>query len=369
MLQVNYVSIADINLISSYPFGNQTDTERWSSGAEKDIKVVQFGRSTSYLGFIASNGTVGPPRNFASLEFQSSKLFSWVGSFTGSNYNMFHMHAVTPNNVTNSRWVGLRLNFLSLGTSYFSSSLDLNVVPSSGHSIPFSKSMAATAFNNKIITYTSPETGPAFINSFDLAAGKWYGVGLVSEETPSKVPIGGVVGGVVGGLLVIAIAVFFFIRRRRHRSAPKANDSTELAQLSPGVNKVTGVKQEYSQYDHEHTQHDQGYAQHDQGYVAYEQGYPQPPSFVPPPTSASHDTDISYKVPALTHSAASTASPTTTNSSYVSPTSYRDSTFPPGSPDSVFAKSNVSSFGRGPQLVPSSPGASSDARSPQSISP
>ncbi|KAG0378647.1 hypothetical protein BGX24_003261, partial [Mortierella sp. AD032] len=272
------------------------------------------------------------------------------------------------------------------------SSSSLNLVASKGPSVPFSKTMAGTALNQNIITYTVPESGPGVINRFDPAKGIWSGDGLLPTTTgpitatptpdppSSKSSIGAIVGGVAGGILIIAIAVFFFVRRRR-QNTPKSTDSAELAQLSPNVNKFDGNIQghgqhdqgnvQYSQgyvpYEQGYVQHDQGYVQHNQGYVAYEEGYPQPPTFIPPPSTVNRDIlDTSCKVP--TEPEETQASPTATSSSYVSPTSYRDSTLSTGSPEFVVEKTNRSLVSHGPQYFPNSPVVASDARSPQSIS-
>ncbi|KAF9910580.1 hypothetical protein EC991_006139 [Linnemannia zychae] len=130
-LEVNYVSVADINAPTARPIGNQLNPTKWASGAPKAcfaypssaqansvIKVIQFGAGTSYMSYISPDGAIAEPTFFASLEFQSPKLFSWIGSFTATNYNMFHMYTVTPSNVTGSRWVGLRMSFAPNGGSY-----------------------------------------------------------------------------------------------------------------------------------------------------------------------------------------------------------------------------------------------------------
>ncbi|KAF9910584.1 hypothetical protein EC991_006143 [Linnemannia zychae] len=476
-LQVNSVSLANITLPTVETIATTIATA-WSSTAEKAcyaassstqtnkaaLKVVQFGTGMSYMSFISGN-SIGDPLTFDTLKLESPKLFSWIGSFSAVNLDMFHMYAISPSSGTGSNWIGLRLNvgqsagslynrvtgeypkasnpllsvgtytpsnnnevaqgysiifdrigagevfatkgnskadpnntipFLTLtligsvnmngykltsnaisttleGTGYIldraadgvstvmysitpNSALDLNLVPSSGPSIPFSTSIAAAGLYNTIVTYTSSNTGPAFINTFDLTTNRWSGAGLLPEVIPPKSSsIGPIVGGAAGGLLVIGAAVFFFVRRRRRRQAAlKANDSTELAQLSPNTSKFGGG--------------DQGYAQHDHGYVAYEQGYPQPPSFVPPPPIAGQYTDAAYKEPAFSEAGTPLASPTANSYSYVSPTSYRDSAYPSVGPESVLVKSNRSSTGHSPQYIASSPGASSNARSPQSVS-
>ncbi|KAF9127926.1 hypothetical protein BGW39_005476 [Mortierella sp. 14UC] len=130
-LEVNYVSVADINAPTARPIGNQLNPTKWASGAPKAcfaypssaqansvIKVIQFGAGASYMSYISPDGAIAEPTFFSSLEFQSPKLFSWIGSFTATNFNMFHMYTVTPSNVTGSRWVGLRMSFAPSGGSY-----------------------------------------------------------------------------------------------------------------------------------------------------------------------------------------------------------------------------------------------------------
>jgi hypothetical protein len=163
---------------------------------------------------------------------------------------------------------------------------------------------------------------------------------------------------------VIALAVFFLIRRRRWQSAQKNANSAELAKLNSDENKNAGFGAGYVQYDPGYIQYDHGYVPYDQGYVQYDQqqqGYPLSPTFFPPPPTpaVNQDLDESYKVDA-TDSA--------TNNPYVSPTPYRDSiSHLSESPESVLAASAKSSAIQGPQYVPNSTAAASDARSPQAV--
>lgn len=69
------------------------------------------------MSFISPDGAIADPSSFADLEFQSPKLFSWVGSFTGSNYNVFHMSSVKASTLSGSHWIALRLSFLKEGGS------------------------------------------------------------------------------------------------------------------------------------------------------------------------------------------------------------------------------------------------------------
>ncbi|KAG0275040.1 hypothetical protein BGZ95_009238, partial [Linnemannia exigua] len=281
-----------------------------------------------------------------------------------------------------------------------STSYSLNRISMSGgsQSLPFTNIKAIAALNNQILTYSSNGTAASF-NVFDLSTSTWSGSNLVSAPGPGDDPTpaksstsgGAIVGGVVGCLVVIAaLAAFLFLRRRR-QSAQKSADDVVRAQKSPNVNKPDGTDQGHVHYDPGHGQYaqeyvpyDQGYIQHDQGYIAYDQRYPQPPSFIPPPlppplaaatTTAItpapliiHDEDVSYKVPAATEADDTPASPTMYSASYISPTSYRDSTFAPRSPESVINKSEILSIGHSPQYVPNALVAVSEARSPQLVS-
>lgn len=132
MLEVNYVSLTNINAPTFRSIGSSINSLKWSAGAPKAcyaapssnqansiIKVVQFGRGTSYMSYISPGGAVADPTSFTGLEFQSPKLFGWVGSFTTSNYNVYHMYAVSASTSTveKSHWISLRLSFLSTGGS------------------------------------------------------------------------------------------------------------------------------------------------------------------------------------------------------------------------------------------------------------
>ncbi|KAK3835200.1 MAG: hypothetical protein JOS17DRAFT_788277 [Linnemannia elongata] len=237
-----------------------------------------------------------------------------------------------------------------------SQSNTLTTVYVSGSSLPFSNILAASGLNSGIITYSSNGTVASF-NIFDVKSGTWSGNGLVSTSvvdpnSTSSTPIGVIIGGIVGGLIVIAIIIIFLVRRRRQGSQ-KSDDSAELARLNTDETKAAGFDQGYVQYDH-------GYVQYNQGYIQYDQGHQHTPTFFPlPPTLTNQDAEDSYKVDAP-------ASPT---NPYVSPTSYRESTFRPlESPEGLFSRSLKLPVSNGPQYVPNSSLTASDARSPQLVS-
>ncbi|KAF9536276.1 hypothetical protein EC957_011752 [Mortierella hygrophila] len=232
----------------------------------------------------------------------------------------------------------------------------LNTVYVSGPSLPFSNILTASSLNSGILTYSSNGTVASF-NVFDVNSGTWSGNGLVSAAVvdpnlTSSTSIGAIIGGVVGGLLVIALAIFFFVRRRR-QGAQKSANSAELARLNSDGAKTSGFDQGYVQYDH-------GYVQYNEGYIQYDQGYQQTPTFFPPPpTPINQGADDSYKADA----------PASLTNPYVSPTSYRESaTHAVESPKSLFSRPVKLSVSHGPQYVPNSSIAASDARSPQLVS-
>ncbi|KAG0378646.1 hypothetical protein BGX24_003260 [Mortierella sp. AD032] len=251
---------------------------------------------------------------------------------------------------------------------------------------------AVAPLNNQILTYSSNGTAASF-NVFDLSTYTWSGNNLASapasmdDPTPAKssTSIGAIIGGVTGCLVAIAALAAFLLLRRRRQSAYKSAKDAVLAQQSPNANKPEGADQGHvhfdpghGQYVQEYVPYDQGYSQHDQEYIAYDQGYPQPPTFIPPPPPAAttviapaplvvHDENFAYKVPAPTEADDPPASPTIYSASYISPASFRDSTFAPGSPESVFTKSERLSIGNSPQYVPNAHVAVTEARSPQVV--
>ncbi|KAF9323477.1 hypothetical protein BGZ91_003563 [Linnemannia elongata] len=229
----------------------------------------------------------------------------------------------------------------------------LSTVYVSGPSLPFSNILAASGLNSGILTYSSNGTVASF-SVFDVSKGTWSGNGLLPAAVvdPNSTRIGAIIGGVVGGLLIIALIIFFFVRRRR-QGAQKSAENAELAHLNSDEIKTSGFDQGYVQYDH-------GYVQHNQGYIQYDQGYQHTPVFFPPPpTPTNHGLDDSYKVDA-------SASPT---NPYVSPTSYRESASRPvESPEILFSRSVKLPVSHGPQFIPNSSAAASDARSPQLVS-
>ena len=266
--------------------------------------------------------------------------------------------------------------------------------------------MAGAAYGKQIVTYSVPPTGgDAYFNSFDTVSGTWSGSGLITLPGDSTIDpggksstsIGAIVGGVVGGLLVIALAVFFFVRRRR-QSAEKSAPAAQPVQQTSEVNKFDEANHghipppvqqiQYDQTPVQYTQYEQpqspfaqayqvqydpnqgqqvqynfAHAQPDQGYVTYNnQGGYQPPTFVHSPVSQqSSETPIQtpYKLfqPAGVAASDSVGSPMSTTaysspSPYISPSSHRDSTYPPGTPESSHAKPDKTSLPQNPQYIP-----------------
>ncbi|KAG0038706.1 hypothetical protein BGZ82_011101 [Podila clonocystis] len=93
-----------------------------------------------------------------------------------------------------------------------------------GNVPPFSPSIAATALNSQIVVYRTSSSGvsTSSLNSFDTVRGTWSGPSLIEvyvpSSFPSEAPLGAIIGGVVGGLVVIALAIGFFVYRRRQNN-------------------------------------------------------------------------------------------------------------------------------------------------------
>jgi hypothetical protein len=157
---------------------------------------------------------------------------------------------------------------------------------------------------------------------------------------------------------VIALAVFFLVRRHRRQVTQKktAYDS-DVAQQSLDPNKPIGADQDYTHYN-------PGYVQYEQGYVPYDQGPQHSPSFFPPPPPVNQGANEAYMYK-VDESMESTTSPSVS----VSPTFYRDSiSLPPESSESAFAKSARSPVSHAPQYFPGGSEVMFDARSPQVVS-
>ncbi|KAG9064213.1 hypothetical protein KI688_003401 [Linnemannia hyalina] len=272
-------------------------------------------------------------------------------------------------------------------------STTLNRLYNTGDSLQFTNNMAAAALNNQLLTYSVNKNVASF-NVFDVTTSSWSGAGLVpapvsgptsnpTSSTSSPTSMGAIVGGAVSGLFLIAIVVLFFVRNRRRRqrkNRQKIMEGTNFAHLQgPEANMYNGgaTPQRHAQYDI------QGYIQYEQGYVPYDQQeyqhqpqnqHPSSPFIPPPPFNQGGVDDLSsYKVPQpISAEPSSVDSPLVRDSSYISPTSYRESfSFEPKSIDSVLAISKSeerSSFGQSPQYVPSAVGgAGSEVRSPQMV--
>ncbi|KAG0073473.1 hypothetical protein BGZ90_011547 [Linnemannia elongata] len=94
LLEVNYISLTNINAPTIRSIGSNVNTLKWAAGAPKAcfpapssdqansvIKVIQFGHGASYMSYISPEGVVADPTSFAGLEFQSPKLFGLRLSF------------------------------------------------------------------------------------------------------------------------------------------------------------------------------------------------------------------------------------------------------------------------------------------------
>jgi hypothetical protein len=180
--------------------------------------------------------------------------------------------------------------------------------------------MAAAAVGQTIITYTSSLGASAYFSRFDTITGRWTGNNLVTPlaESEKSSPIGAIVGGVLGGLIVIAIAIIFFLRNRRQKARklaiiPEPEVGTIIATSTTDDIDGSGL-----------------------GYVQYAPPYPLPPSFIPPPPpfSSIRDNNITkdydpahngnYSLSA--QSDLTVLDPTNPYCpSYVSPNSYRNS--------------------------------------------
>lgn len=127
-LEVNYVSLTNINAPTTQYISKKVDPLTWNAGSPKAcyaapspnqantvIKVIQFGLGTSYMTYISPGGAIADPTLFTNIAFKDPKLFGWVGSFTSSNYNIFHVYTA-PSSDSSSHWIGLRLSFLGSGS-------------------------------------------------------------------------------------------------------------------------------------------------------------------------------------------------------------------------------------------------------------
>ncbi|KAG0275045.1 hypothetical protein BGZ95_009243 [Linnemannia exigua] len=117
-LEVNYVSMVNINTLTSSPVGSQVNTNQWSSGAPKacfiypakiyansPLSVFQFGNHVSYSTTITPNGTILKGDGFVDNSFLSPKLFALSGSV--GSFEWF----LAMTNETGNPWAGIRLNF------------------------------------------------------------------------------------------------------------------------------------------------------------------------------------------------------------------------------------------------------------------
>ncbi|KAF9150668.1 hypothetical protein BG015_007514 [Linnemannia schmuckeri] len=383
--------------------------------------------------YTASTGTLSSGYTIVFDKANQGKAYLTSGSttaFQGSTESVMTLAPYVAVNMNNIVLSADALGITMAGTGYIldkvnggnytviysitpGATFELKQVTAKGGAPLFLPSMAGAAYGKQIVTYSVPPSGgDAYFNSFDTVSGTWSGSNLIrlpgddSTTNPDgkpSTPIGAIVGGVVGGLLVIALAVFFFVRRRR-QSAQKYIPAAQAVHQTSEVNKFDGANQghvqppaqqiqydqppvQYIQYEQpqpsftqsyqvqydpnqiqqssqgQQVQYSLAHAQPDQGYVSYDHqgggGY-QPPIFVPSPVSQQGSetlTPTPYKLfqPAGAAASESVGSPMSTTaygSPYVSPSSYRDSTYPPGTPESSHAKPDKTSVPQGPQYIP-----------------
>lgn len=119
-LEVNLINLSNINAPTA-TFLQQSPYFIWNSAAPKacfaypgdagdsnsPVMVQQFG-SNSYFTNIYPNGTIDAPINFQSMGYVSPRLFSFTGAV--GTLNWFTAATNSSNIVTNSPWVGVRLN-------------------------------------------------------------------------------------------------------------------------------------------------------------------------------------------------------------------------------------------------------------------
>ncbi|KAG0275043.1 hypothetical protein BGZ95_009241 [Linnemannia exigua] len=272
------------------------------------IKITQLGLTTTANTIAFPNGTISPVDAIASNKsFVSSKLYAWSGQ--KPDYDVFTTFSYfAPTGY--SKWLAIRQIFretdsgsylkfdlghfppddplLALGT--YTNSTD---VTSAGHTIVFDKfnqamsyATSSTSFsnikstlplmtlssstpvsmNNNILSsdaipVTMSATGYILDRAKTVFQQTWSGPNLISKKGGQ---IGAIVSGVIGGLVVISIAIIFFIRRRRQnrQDASTETPKPEVGSTPENIDN-SGL-----------------------GYAQFASGYLLPPSFVPPPPSS-----------------------------------------------------------------------------------
>ncbi|KAG0215026.1 hypothetical protein BGX33_001586 [Mortierella sp. NVP41] len=205
-----------------------------------------------------------------------------------------------------------------------STSFALKTVINKGASPLFLISMAATALNQHIVTYSYPDGGDAYFNSFDTTTGTWSGPKLTLQQSPTPTPtstsspgsepkssLGTIIGGAIGGLAVFAIALAFFIRHRRQGYHKAGTDKPQEDNNADSPDK-----------EHQH-----------------------PNSYIPPP-------------PLVKSFESNSMEPSPHGPQYVSPTSFRESTVSGSNPQYIDPNAPISDPQHepcGPQIAPTTP--------------
>ncbi|KAG9064210.1 hypothetical protein KI688_003398 [Linnemannia hyalina] len=128
-IEASYISLANINSPSIKPLGSQTDINSWAAYAPKacfiypadvhpnsPVMLVQYGEYKSFMSMMTANGEFTQASVFLGTAFLSPRQFSMVGE--SGDYAWFVAQTNDTNSVTNSKWLGVRLNFTAGIGSY-----------------------------------------------------------------------------------------------------------------------------------------------------------------------------------------------------------------------------------------------------------
>ncbi|KAF9088035.1 hypothetical protein BGX29_001937 [Mortierella sp. GBA35] len=132
-LEVNYVSVANVNSPVASIVTSLVDTDAWTSSASKtcfidpsaaslpnpSVKIIQFGNFKTFYTTVRPNGSIDKAVTFGSVSFLSPRLFAWTGTVPKGAFDLYTVYTNITFGHDVTSWMGFRMefriNYLSYG--------------------------------------------------------------------------------------------------------------------------------------------------------------------------------------------------------------------------------------------------------------
>ncbi|KAF9333392.1 hypothetical protein BGZ91_011268 [Linnemannia elongata] len=205
LLEVNYISLTNINAPTIRSIGSNVNTLKWAAGAPKAcfpapssdqansvIKVIQFGHGASYMSYISPEGVVADPTSFAGLEFQSPKLFGQItGLYPSAVDPLLSVGTYTPTSVGDSHGYSVVFDkqgkgqvFTAIGSDQATVNNTISVLVLSN---PGNVNMNGIVLSSDAVSVTMGDTGYILDKSKDANTIVLYSITPGSSSTLQKV--------------------------------------------------------------------------------------------------------------------------------------------------------------------------------------